>query len=223
MGLAFLMLSAGFIIGTKSRTMSWPDTAAPAIAAVSDDPLVDEIQLAAARHTRFADVVNAPYTYSDVKVTEQPDGMVGLSFDVSRHVEVVVSKDDPMVGEVLVQSLLGEASVGTKLKAISSSNAMDGKVREALVRTMLHDRNLGVRLRAQERLVALRGDAEVERALLEVLSAEESVQMRLVAIDYLTEEKVQPDLVRQAVGTGEEDARVDAVYVRAMQYVNEGN
>ena len=223
MGLAILTLAAGFIIGTKSRRMSWPDTAAPAIAAASDDPLVDEIQLAAARHTRFADVINAPYTYSNVKVSDQADGRVGLSFDVSRHVEVVVPKDDPMVGEVLVQSLLGETSVGTKLKAISTSNAMDVKVKEALIRTMLHDDNLGVRLRAQDRLVSLRTDAEVEKALLDVLRAEESVQMRLVAIDYLTEQKVQPDLVREAVGTGAEDTRVDAVYVRAMQYVNETN
>jgi len=223
MGLAILTLAAGFIVGTKSQKMSWPDTAAPAIAAKSDDPLVDEIQLAAARHTQFADVINAPYTYSDVKVTDQQDGMVGLSFDVSRHVEVVVPKDDPMVGEVLVQSLLGEGSVGTKLKAISNSNAMDTKVREALIRTMLHDGNLGVRLRAQERLVALRGDAEVEKALLDVLRAEDSVQMRLVAIDYLTAENVKPELVKEAVRTDENEARVDAVYVRAMQYVNESN
>lgn len=221
MGLAVLTLAAGFLVGTKSNLMSGPETASPVMAARSDDPLVDEIQLAAARHTQFEDVMNAPYSYSNVRVADHPDGRVGLSFDVSRHVEVVVAKDDPIVAEVLVQSLLGEASVGTKLKAISTSNAMDAKVREALIRTMLADENLGVRLRAQERLVAVKGDAEVEKALLEVLKAEESVQMRLVAIDYLTEENVQPDLVREAVLIEGEDPRVDAVYVKAMQYLNE--
>ncbi len=223
MGLALLMLAAGFIVGTRSRTMSWPDTASPAIAATSDDPLVDEIQLAASQHTAFEDVVNAPYTYSNLKVSEQPNGQVGLAFDVSRHVDVVVPKNDPMVNEVLVQSLLGDASVGAKLRAISNSNAMDAKVKEALIQTMLHDDNLGVRLRAQDRLVALQGDAEVEKALLQILRSEESVQMRLVAVDYLTQEKVQPDLMREAVLGEGGDPRVDAVYVLAMQYLNESN
>lgn len=223
LGLAVLMLAAGFIAGTKSRRMTWPDTASPVMVASSDDPLVDEIQLAAARHTAFEDVMNAPYEYSNVRVTEQEDGLIGLSFDVSRHVEAAVPKNDPMVNEVLVQSLLGEASVGTKLRAISESNAMDSKVKEALIRTMINDENLGVRLRAQGRLVALKGDSDVEKALLDVLKTEESVQMRLEAIDYLTEGNVQPELVREAVLGEDDEPRVDAVYVRAMKYVNESN
>jgi hypothetical protein len=218
-GLAMLMLATGFIVGTGSR----PDSVSPVIAATSDERLVDEIQLAAVRHTAFEDVVQAPYRYANVKVSEEPGGRVGLTFDVSRHVDVVVPKDDPMVGEVLVQSLLGENPVGTKLKAISTSNAMEPKVREALIRTMMNDENLGVRLRAQDRLVSIEGDPEVEQALLEVLRTEESVQMRLVAIDYLTAGKVRPELMRDAVLGDEDDPRVDAVYVRAMQYLNETN
>jgi hypothetical protein len=100
---------------------------------------------------------------------------------------------------------------------------MEPKVREALIRTMMNDENLGVRLRAQDRLVSIEGDPEVEQALLEVLRTEESVQMRLVAIDYLTAGKVRPELMRDAVLGDEDDPRVDAVYVRAMQYLNETN
>jgi hypothetical protein len=219
-GLAVVMLGVGFGAGTWSRPAAAPGSE---LIARSGDGLVGEIQLAAARHATFDDVMRAPYEYSNVKVAEQPDGRIALSFDVARHVDVVVAKSDPIVNEVLVQSLLGDASVGAKLRAISTSDAMNPKIREALTRAMLEDENLGVRLRAQERLVALKEDPVVEQALLEVLRDEESVQMRLVAIDYLTNVKTEPALVRQAVLGDLDEPRVDAVYVRAMQYVDQND
>jgi len=218
-GLAVVMLGAGFVIGTSRIAVRTESVTRVAGA----DPLVDQIQLVAARNRTFEDVMNAPYGYANVRVSEQPDGRIGLAFDVSRHVDVVIDRNDPLVNEVLVQSMLGDTPVGAKLRAISTSDAMNGKVREALIRTMLDDGNLGVRLRAQERLVALEGDADVEQAMLTVLRDGESVQMRLVAIDYLTSGKVEPGLVRDAVLDERDDRRVDAVHVRAMQYVNERN
>lgn len=219
-GLAVMMLVGGFVVGHRS-TSGEPET--DRVAEFSEDALVGQIQLAAVRNASFEDAMNAPYTFANVRVSEQPDGRIGLAFDVSRHVGVVVEKSDPLVNEVLVQSMLGEASVGAKLKAISTSDVMDAKVKEALIRTMLADENLGVRLRAQERLAGLGADREVEQAFLDVLRGEDSVQMRLVAVDYLTTGRVEPELVREAVMGDANDRRIDAVYVRAMEYVNESN
>ena len=225
LGLGVLMLVAGFLAGNRASSVRWPEPSSQGmtIADSSENDIVQGIQLVAAQHTQFEDVINAPIEYANVRVSDEGAGRVGLSFDVSRHIDVVVDKNDPMVSEVLVQSLLSDSSVGDKLKAISATDAMDAKVKEALIRTMLNDENLGVRLRAQGRLVSLSGDRDVELALLGVLKAEDSVQMRLIAIDYLTEGNVQPELVRDAIFGEDEMPRVDAVYVRAMQYVNESD
>jgi hypothetical protein len=82
---------------------------------------------------------------------------------------------------------------------------------------MLYDANLGVRLMAQSKLIEQNSDPKVTDALLRVLQNEESVQMKLVAIDYLTRHKVEPGLIRRAIAPS---GRRDAVYIQAMNYLN---
>lgn len=217
-GLAALVVVGAFVAGRATRNA--PPAQAPELASAGD-VIVDEIHLAASRNRELSDVENSPFSYANVEVEDAGNGKLAIRFDVSRHVDLVLPKNDPLVADVLAQSLLDQSSVGMKLRAISySAPAMSPKVREALVRTMLDDENLGVRMKAQEMLVASPGDAAVEEALLTVLQKEESVQMRLVAIDYLTRSNVAPDRLRDAVEPSGPDARVDAVYVKAMDYVN---
>jgi hypothetical protein len=104
------------------------------------------------------------------------------------------------------------------LKAIEKAeNVLDPKIRGALVKAMLQDPNLGVRLQAQEKLAQRPGDAEIEAAQLAVLENEESVRMRLVAIDYLTRSRVDPDRLEKAVEAGAPDGRVKASeYIRSF-------
>ncbi len=218
MALAALVVILAFVAGRTTR-QTLPARELPSV--VAGDAIVDEIQLVASRNHQLSDVENSPFTYENVEVEDAGGGKLALRFDVSRHVDVVLSKSDPLVADVLAQSLLEQSSVGMKLRAISYSGpVMSPKVTEALVRAMLGDQNLGVRMKAQEMLVATPGDATVETALLSVLEKEESVQMRLVAIDYLTRSNVAPDRLRDAVMPRDEGARIDAVYVRAMDYVN---
>lgn len=217
-GLAALVVVGAFVAGRATRGASAP--AEPAIASAGD-VIVEEIHLAASKNRALSDVENSPFSYDNVEVEEAGGGKLALRFDVSRHVDVVLPKNDPLVADVLAQSLLAQSSVGMKLRAISHSGpAMSPKVREALVRAMVDDTNLGVRMKAQEMLVATPGDAAIEEALLTVLQKEESVQMRLVAIDYLTQSNVAPQRLRDAVAPRESGERVDAVYVKAMDYVN---
>jgi len=77
----------------------------------------------AARNADFEDVANSPYVYSNVQVGESSGEKIRLSFDVSRHLDLDLAKSDPLVTEVLVQSLIQPASIGTKLKAIDTSLA----------------------------------------------------------------------------------------------------
>jgi hypothetical protein len=218
MGLAAIVVVGSFVAGRATRPA---EPSAPQPLASAGDVIVDEIHLAASKNRELSDVENSPFSYANVEVEDAGNGQLALRFDVSRHVDIVLPKNDPLVGDVLAQSLLDQSSVGMKLRAIShSAPAMSPKVSEALVRAMLDDTNLGIRMKAQEILVTTPGDPAVEEALLMVLQKEESVQMRLVAIDYLTRSNVAPQRLRDAVTPRESEARVDAVYVKAMDYVN---
>jgi hypothetical protein len=219
--LVALVIVGAFVAGRATRESKPAPAPALAGASAKGDAIVDEIQLAASRNHELSDVENSPFSYSNVEVEDAGHGKLAMRFDVSRHVDVVLPKNDPLVADVLAQSLLDQTSVGTKLRAISySAPSMAPKVREALVRAMLEDSNLAVRMKAQEIVVRTPGDAAVEEALLTVLKNEESVQMRLVAIDYLTRSNVAPELLRDAVAPRAPERRSDAVYVKAMDYVN---
>lgn len=217
--IAALVVVGAFVAGRATRQQG-PARELP-VASSGGDAIVDEIQLVASRNRQLSDVENSPFSYDNVEVEDAGGGKLALRFDVSRHVDVVLPKTDPLVADVLAQSLLEKSSVGMKLRAISYSEpVVSPKVREALVKAMLEDENLGVRMKAQEMLVETPGDAAIEAALLSVLEKEESVQMRLVAIDYLTHSNVAPDRLRDAVTPRDSGTKVDAVYVRAMDYVN---
>lgn len=211
-----LLVAAGWLGG---RATAPGAAGARAGIANRDVVLARQIQSVARENTGLADVENSPYRYANVRIEPQPDGRIRLGFDVSRHLELTLPKSDPLVTEVLVQSVLDSGSIGTRLRAIDEAgDVLDPRVRGALIKAMLHDENLGVRLQAQSRLIERSGDDEIANALLAVLENEESVQMRLVAIDYLTRGRVDPRRLREAVEAGEPEGR-GAVRVRARDYV----
>lgn len=213
---AALFAAGGWFAG-RSGVGPGPSRLAPA--GNPDIVLARQMQSEARRNTGLEDVENSPFRYANVKVEDAGEERVRLSFDVSRHLELTLGKNDPLVTEVLVQSMLDAGSVGAKLEAIDrAENVLDPRVRGALVKAMLGDPNLGVRLQAQEKLAARPGDPEVADALLAVLEKEESVQMRLVAIDYLTRSRVDPQRLEKAVEAGEPAGR-GAVRVKAQDYI----
>lgn len=195
----------------------------PERAVVASGPrsgIVQEISLAASKHRQLEDIENSQYTYSKVQVRASGADRVQLSFVVARHVEVTLPKNDPLLTEVLLQSLLTNEPVGTRLKAVEySGNVLEPRVRETLIRTMLTDENLAVRLQAQTKLAVQSGDADVVQSMLAVLQSEVSVPMRLAAIDYLTTSRVEPERLRLAIDSGPGDAKA-AVIQRASHYLD---
>jgi hypothetical protein len=219
--MAVVVFGGGFGIGRRSSDTPEPARAIAANPKPASRPasMAEEIQLVAARNQDIEDVERSPFTYSNVQVSEVAPGTVQLRFDVSRHMEMTVPKSHPLVGEVLVQSLIEPASIGTKLKVISAADdVVQPKVREALILTMLEDESVAVRLKAQQKLIEHPRDGEIEKALLKVLADDESVQMRLVAIDYLTQNKVAPRLLRDALESSEPEGK-SALYLRARDYI----
>ena len=215
---AVVLLVFGFLLGGRASKIGQDKPEPQATAAA--DRFTSTIQKVAQSHTAYEDIVNSPFTYTNVRVAQGQAGTVNLSFDVSRHLDLSLRKNDPLVTEVLVQSLIEPSGVNTRLNAISiANNVPDPKVKKSLIFAMLHDENLAVRMTAQSKLTEHRGDPEITEALLAVLEREPTVQMRLVAIDYLASSKIQPERLERAVLAGKPE-NSDAVFLRASQYLN---
>ena len=67
-------------------------------------------------------------------------------------------------------------------------------------------------------LTEFRNDEKVKDAFLKVLREEESVKMRLLAIDYLTEDKVSPEALKQALNEAEV-RQSPAVLIKMRKYL----
>lgn len=179
--------------------------------------IAGQLEFAALRNRRMEESATSPYSFSDLQVRDVGGGRLALSFDVATHLELVRDRSDPLVSEILVQALVNPAPVGTRLEAISLVRSMEPKVRDALIVAMLEDESLPVRIAALEKLVGQPIEGATEAAFLEVLGSEESVQMRLLAIDYLARAEVAPERVETAVRSGEPEPG-SALFVRAQDY-----
>lgn len=181
--LLVVALAAGVVIGRGSgaRVLAFDPTVPLEV-----DPMLGQIGEIARASQELSDVEDSPFVYSNVGFRDMGDGGVSVSFDVTRHVEVARRIDDPLVTEVLTQTLINGDQVGTRLQAIDyAEQLIDPKVKQALIFSMLGDSNMAVRLHALKILSRYEPDDEVQEAFLGVLAGEEAVQMRLLAMDYL--------------------------------------
>jgi hypothetical protein len=208
LGIAACLLVAGIAIGYFSQAAKGSVTS----------NLLAQIRREARENKQLADVEASPYTYSDISFRDIGKSAVALSFDVTTRVDLTAAKDDPLVKETLIQALLNPSPVGTRLKAISfAQNLMGPELKEALLFSMLNDPNVAVRLKAQTILSSQKKDPEIQSAFLKVLRHEESVQMRLAALDYLVDQ-LKPETLKGVIEElrSEEDAPLRA---RAAAYV----
>jgi hypothetical protein len=217
-------LAAGWLLAGALATPATPAAPDDGFGApLAASAIAGELRRAAARHASFAQAADAPYLFRDVRLAPLDERRVHLAFDVSRHLELELDRDDPLLAEVLVQAMLENDSIGSRLAAIEAAPAdVNAKVRRALVVAMRHDPNLAVRLRAQQRLAALVGDEAIVTAMLEVLAGEESVEMRFAAVDYLAGGGVAPERVLDAIRQGDRPGE-RAVLLRARGLVESDN
>lgn len=190
MAVAALTLIIGFLMGRI-----FPD-----IGETMSSQFVRQINALATENTKLTDVKNSPYNYSNISFREVDPAHVELSFDVSTHLNMVKEKDDPVVREIIAQALLNSSNVGSELKAISySGSIVDQRVKQALIFSMKNAPIQAVRQKAEETLTGYQNDPEIQQSLLDILRNEESVQMRLIALDYLIDNRVAPDSIRALV------------------------
>jgi hypothetical protein len=175
---AVVIAFAGFVAG---RFSYGPETQ-------GGEWLVANLESNAETHRLLRDVEDSRDIISNVTIRSVGDGRVAMSFDVSRHVEIVRLIEDPLVDEVLVHAILDQSSLGSRLKAVTmAAGTRNGKVEEALVFSMLEDPDLAVRVRALEILSDRPVSDTITRGLMRVLRHDESMQMRLLAIEVLAQ------------------------------------
>ena len=206
MAIAALTLIIGFFLG---RALP-PDT--------NTSDIMKKITVLAKENKKLEDIKKSPYLFSNVSMKEVGIDHISLSFDVTTHLDMVGKKDDPLVRDVLAQYLLNPTNVGSELKTIAyTEGIVDRKIKEALIFSMNHAPVLAVRLKAMQRLDEYKNDPQIQEAFLKVLGEEESVKMRLLAIDYLTTSQFPAEAVQKALSESE-IAKSPAVLIKAKKY-----
>lgn len=205
---ALLLLISGWFLGRETS----PANSEPSVFA----PLTSGIKQTAFRPT----MEKASYLFENVRVRPAAHNRVKLSFNVSTHLEMVREKDDPLVKEVIAQSILNARLNGSQIKSLDyAKDFMDPKIKAALIKTMQHDDYMAVRLKAMEQLMAYPADPQIQEAMLQVLKNEPSTYMRLLAIDYLAKNEVEPSLLKPQLEALNE-GRNAPVLMKARQYLH---
>jgi hypothetical protein len=177
------------------------DTPAPAARlALTLTDLVDREAVDSARG-----VGDTPFRYSNLRLRELDGDRLALTVDVAAEIDLVRSKNDPLVNDILADAMVSESSLGARLKAVKLAGS-NPRLHRALATAALHDPDVSVRLRALTRLVEQSpAAAETQETLLAVLESEESVAMRLLAVDSLNEDHLGPDLLETLDESTDED------------------
>jgi len=181
--------------------------------------IVKQISKIANQNIRLSDTQNSEYQFSNVSMEQLEDETIELSFDVSTHLDLVRHKNDPLVKEVIAQTLMNPENVGTGLRAVTySESILDDKIKNALIFTVQNAPLLSVRLKAMDGLLKYKNDPLITEAFVDLLQKEQSMKMNLMAVDYLTESNVNKDTLKSVLSEID-PKRSTAIFVRAKKYL----
>ncbi len=126
-------------------------------------------------------------SYSNLSYRSLPNGDVIIGYDITTTVERVTTEQDPIIGEILAQTVVGDDPLNRRLEAMNvAGRIIDPKVKHALIYAMRSDGDGAVRLKASSLLSEYDRDHDVRDAFIEVLRHEENARMRIDAMDYLS-------------------------------------
>lgn len=200
----------------------WSTPAFDQASPYSDTILLEAVAQQASTQTGLDGYWDTPFSYSNVSVKPAAGGMLDLSFDVCRHVNMVTPENSPVAKDVLLHAILSSAPLGARMKAMEMVPAtMDPKLEEALVYTMHHDPELTVRLEALSVLTRFPYNESVQAALLTTLRQDQSVQMRLLALEQLADKQIEMETLQQVIGEAnmESDPAVKQYAIKLMNGV----
>ncbi|MFC2087982.1 zf-HC2 domain-containing protein [Calditrichota bacterium] len=181
--------------------------------------IVRQINNIAKQNIHFTDTQNSSYQYSNVSMKEIDDQNIALSFDVTTHLDVTREKKDPLVREIIAQTLMNPEGLGSRLKAISyTESILDNKIKDALIFSMQRAPLPAIRLKAMSSLMNYKNDPQVQEAFIKVLNEEKTIKMNLMAIDYLTDSNFNADTLKSVLSEIDPQ-KSSAVFIRAKEYI----
>lgn len=180
--------------------------------------ILKQISDIAEKNIYFSDSQKSSYRFSNVSLKELDNNKIEMSFDVSTNLDVVRDKNDPLVKEVLTQTMLSAENVGSNLRAISYTESItDNKIKQALIYVMHNAPITAVRLKSMESLMKYNFDPELQEAFIKVLLEEKTIKMNLMAIDYLTMNNYNPDSLKSIIEEASPQ-KSTAIFVRAKNF-----
>jgi hypothetical protein len=183
----------------------------------NESTLVRELIAQASAHDELEEYFDQSLIYSNVSVKPQPDGMLAMSFDVARHMDISAPLESPLARTVLLSAILDPSRMGSRMQAMHiSSQVLDPRLRDALVVILHSDPSLPMRLEALKTLSGHPPDEIIQSAFLTTLQRDQSVQLRLSALEILATRSVNPQVIKETINQIPLDGDV-AVYQRALQ------
>jgi|GEM_PF-1097251 len=206
-----IMLAGGVFLGRLTA----PERA------LDEDLLLQAISRQANQQSELGDFWDTPLSFANVAVKQRQNGQLALSFDVSRHIDVVAPQTSPLAREVLLHAILEPSSMGSRFGAMDLTPGIpDNRLKEALILTMHADPSLTVRLNALAVLARYPYDVQTQDALLHTLSQDQEVQMRLMALEQLAVQQEGRETIKRVVDEPEFASDV-AVMQRASTMIRE--
>lgn len=178
-----------------------------------------QISSIAEKNVYLSDTEKSSYRFSNVSLKEMENNKISMSFDVTTSLDVVRKKDDPLVKEVLTQTMMEPENVGSNLRAISySESILDNKIKQALIYSMHNAPMAAVRLKSMEGLLKYEMDSELQEAFVKVLLEEKTMKLNLLAIDYLAKNNYNADSLRSILEEIDPQ-KSTAIFIRANKNI----
>ena len=195
-------VGVGYLVSSAVRSGAAPAPSATT-APSGQVAVVTPIPSGIARASNVPDLGASP-RFSNVSYRPaDPEGRVGIEFDVTTRQAVVGKPEEPEVARLLAYLVSRNAeTAGEKSRAIAlvsehygaSSVPASPEIVAALSTTLRKDANPGVRKKAADALATFAMTPEIRAVFLEALSSDKNPGVRLVAVDALAASaKQSPD------------------------------
>ena len=182
-----------------------------------DDQLLNAITRQASIERSLEDSWDAPLFFSNVVVRDWNDTRVSLGFDVCRSVDLTTGLSSPVASDILTHAILNSDSMGGRMRAMEiAALSTDGRLTGALVVALQQDPDQTMRISALNALARKGNSEKVQLALLGALRDDDSVQVRLLALEHLVNDAQGLETLETVIREGNE-ATNPAVFQRARE------
>jgi len=182
-----------------------------------DDQLLNAITRQASIERSLEDSWDAPLFFSNVVVRDWNDTRVSLGFDVCRNVDLTTGLNSPVASDILTHAILNSDSIGGRMRAMEiAALSTDERLTRALVVALQQAPDQTTRISALNALARKSDSEQIQLALLGALRDDDSVQVRLLALEHLVGQAQGLDTLETIIRQGSE-ATNPAVFQRVRE------